>query len=66
MGAKPTQGMDVCMCVYFLFGLSCVYVAALRWTGHSCKGSYRLYRKDYGTEDDAEAQQMAVELLMDE
>jgi hypothetical protein len=34
----PTQGMDVCVCFYSVFVLSCVQVAALRWAYHSSKG----------------------------
>jgi hypothetical protein len=33
---------------------------------HSSKESYRLYKKDYETEEEARAQQRAVEPLMDE
>jgi hypothetical protein len=29
----PPQGMDVCVCVYFVFVLSCVYI-----NGHSGSG----------------------------
>jgi hypothetical protein len=47
VGSNPTQGMDVCVCVYSAFVLSCVLVAALRRTDHSSKESYRLCKKDY-------------------
>jgi hypothetical protein len=43
--SNPTQGMDVCVCVYFVFVLSCVLVAALRWAHHSSKESHRLRKK---------------------
>jgi hypothetical protein len=51
----PTQGMDVCMCVYAVSVLSCVHAAALRRADHSSKGSYRLRKKDYVTEEEARA-----------
>jgi hypothetical protein len=46
--------------------LSCVQVAALRRADHLSKESYRLFKKDYGTEEVARAQQRAVESLMNE
>jgi hypothetical protein len=58
--------MDVCACVYSVFVLSCVQVVALRRADHSSKESYRLCKKDYETEEEARAQQMAVELLTNE
>jgi hypothetical protein len=39
---------------------------ALRRADHSSKESYRLCKKDYETEEEARAQQMAEELLMKE
>jgi hypothetical protein len=66
MGLNPTRGMDICMYVYSVFVFSCVLVTALRRTDHSSKESYRLCKKDYGTEEEARAQQRAVEPLMDE
>jgi hypothetical protein len=66
VGSNPTQGMDVCVYVYSVFVLSCVQVAALRRADHSAKESYRLYKKDYETEEKARAQQRAVEILMNE
>jgi hypothetical protein len=65
-GSNPTQGMDVCMCVYFVFMLSCVYVAALRRADHSSKESYYICKNDYETQEEARAQQRAVEPLMNE
>jgi hypothetical protein len=44
--------MDVA-CAFILFVLSCVQVAALRRADHSSKESYRLYKKDYETEEEA-------------
>jgi hypothetical protein len=44
--------------------LSCVYVAVLRRADHSSKESDRLCKKDYETEEEARAQQRAVESLM--
>jgi hypothetical protein len=58
--------MDVCVCVYSVFMLSCVKIAALQWADHSSKESYRLCRKDYETEIEAGAQQRVAEPLMNE
>jgi hypothetical protein len=45
MSSNPTQGVDVwCVCVYSVFVLSCVYVAALQRADHSSKESYRLWK----------------------
>jgi hypothetical protein len=54
------------MCVYSVFVLSCVYVAALRRADHSFKESYSLCKNDYETEEEARAQQRVVEPLMNE
>jgi hypothetical protein len=54
------------VCVYSVFVLSCVYVASLRRADHSSKESCRLCKKDYGTEEEARAQQRTVEPLMNE
>jgi hypothetical protein len=64
--SNATRGMDVCVCVYAVFVLSCVQVAALRRADHSSKESYQLCEKDYGTEVEARAQQRAAEPLMNE
>jgi hypothetical protein len=64
--SNPTQGMDVYMCVYSVFVLSCVQVAALRRAYHSSKDSFCLCKKDYETEEEARAQQRAVDPLMNE
>jgi hypothetical protein len=66
VGSNPTRGMDICICVYSVFVLSSVYVAALRWADHSSKESYRLCKKSYETEEEARTQQRAVEPLMNE
>jgi hypothetical protein len=58
--------MDVCLCVYYIFVLSCVQIAALRRADHLSKESYRLYKKDYETEEEMRAQQRAAEPLMNE
>jgi hypothetical protein len=56
--------MSVCA---FILCLCCpVQVAALRRVDHSSKESYRLCKNDYETEDEARAQQRAVEPLTNE
>jgi hypothetical protein len=57
-GSNPTQGMEICVCVYSVF----VYVAALRWAEHSSKESYRLCKKHYETEE-ARAQQKGCKAI---
>jgi hypothetical protein len=43
VGSNPIQGMDVrIVCIYSVFVLSCVQVAALRWADPPFKESYRL------------------------
>jgi hypothetical protein len=64
VGSNPTQGLDVCVCVYSEFVLSCVQVAALRRADHPSNETYCLCKKDYETEEEARAQQMAVEPLI--
>jgi hypothetical protein len=66
MGSNPIQGMDVCVCVYSVFVLSCAFVAALRRAEHSSKEPYRMCKKGYETEEEAGAQQSAVDLLVNE
>jgi hypothetical protein len=44
-GSNPPQGMDVNVCVYSVFALPCVQVAALRRAYHSSKESYRLCKE---------------------
>jgi hypothetical protein len=48
--------MDVCVCVYSVFVLSCVKVAALLRADHYSKESYRLGKNDYETEEEARTQ----------
>jgi hypothetical protein len=64
--SNPTQGMDVCVCVHSVSVLSCVWMAALRRADLSPRESYRLCKKDYETEEEARAQQRALEPLMNE
>jgi hypothetical protein len=64
LGFDATWGMDVCVCVYSVFVLLCLYVAVLRRTDHLSKESYRLCKKYYESEDDAWAQLKAVQPLM--
>jgi hypothetical protein len=45
VGSNTTQGIDVCMCVYSVFVLPSVQVAALRRADHLSKESYRLCKK---------------------
>jgi hypothetical protein len=51
-------------CVYSVFALSYVYVAALQRADPSSKEFYRLSKKDYETEVEARVQQRAVEPLI--
>jgi hypothetical protein len=66
VGSNPTQGMDVCVCVYSVFALSCMWVTDLQRANHSSKDSYRLCKKDYETEEEVLAQRRAVQPLMNE
>jgi hypothetical protein len=66
VGSNLNQGVDVCVCIYSVFVLSSVQVAALRRANHSSKEFYRLCKNDYETEEDARAQQRPVEPLMNE
>jgi hypothetical protein len=45
VGSNPTRGMDICVCVYSVFMLSCVQVAALRRADCPSKEFYRLCKK---------------------
>jgi hypothetical protein len=49
--------MDICLYVYSVFVLSCVYVSALRRADPLSRESYRLCKKDYETEEEARAKQ---------
>jgi hypothetical protein len=66
VGSNPTQTVDVCVCVYSVLVLSCVQVSALHRADPSSKESYRLCIKDNETEDEARAQQRAVEPLIND
>jgi hypothetical protein len=60
--------MDVCVCVYSVFMLSCVLVAALRRDDLPSKESYRLCKK-YETEEESSPlpkKRKAEEPLMNE
>jgi hypothetical protein len=54
------------VCVYSVFVLPCVQLAALRRADTPSGESYRLCKKDYETKEYARAQQRAVEPLMNE
>jgi hypothetical protein len=58
--------MDACVCVFSVFVLPCMYVAALRGADRLSRESYGLCKKDYKTEEEARAQQKVVEPLMNE
>jgi hypothetical protein len=45
------------VCIYSVFVLFCVLVAALRLADPPYKGSYRLCKNDYETGEEAKAQQ---------
>jgi hypothetical protein len=50
------------LCMRLFCGyVACMSVAALRWADHSSKESCRLYKEDYETEEEARAQQRALE-----
>jgi hypothetical protein len=66
VGSNFTQGMDVCVCVYSVCVLPCVYVAALQRADHSSKESYRLRKREDEIEEEARAQQTAVQPMMNE
>jgi hypothetical protein len=53
---KSTRGMDVSVRLFCVYVFLCVYVAVLRRADHSPKNSYRPYKKDYETKDEARAQ----------
>jgi hypothetical protein len=53
------------VCLYSVFVLSCVQVEALRRADPPSKESYRLCKKDQGTEKAAKDQQRAVEPKID-
>jgi hypothetical protein len=42
VGSNPTEGMNVCVCLFCVCVLSCVQVAALRRADSPSKESYRL------------------------
>jgi hypothetical protein len=54
------------VCVYSVFVLSCVSIAALRPADHSSKEPYCLCTKDYDTEEEARFNKRAVVPLMNE
>jgi hypothetical protein len=46
VGLNPTQGMDVCVCIYSVFVLSCVYVVDLWQVDHPSKEPYHMCKKN--------------------
>jgi hypothetical protein len=60
VGSNSTHGMDIGVCVYSVFVLSCVLVAASRRADPPSKESYRVCKKDYVSEEEA---RKAVEAL---
>jgi hypothetical protein len=65
VGSNPTQGMDVSVCLFCVYVVLCVG-SALRRADPPSKGSYRLCKKHYEAEEEARAQQRAVEPFMNE
>jgi hypothetical protein len=65
VGSNPTQGMDICVRLFCVCVVLCV-LAALRRADPPSKESYRLCNKDYETEEEVRAQQMAIQPLMNE
>jgi hypothetical protein len=56
----------VCVGTYSVPVWSCVWVAVLRRVDRSSRRSHHLCKKDYETDEEARAQQRAVEPLMNE
>jgi hypothetical protein len=54
------------VCAFIPFVLTCVYMAVLRRAISPSKESYRLYKKDYETEEETRAPQRAVVPWMNE
>jgi hypothetical protein len=65
VGSNPAKEMDVCVHLFCVCVVLCVGSGLAR-ADHSPKESYRLWKKDYETEEEARAQQMAVEPLTNE
>jgi hypothetical protein len=64
--SNPIQCMDDCVCAFILCLCCPVYVAALRRAEPQSKESCRLCKNYYETEEEARAQQRAVEPLINE
>jgi hypothetical protein len=58
--------MGFVLAFFLCFVLSSVQVAALRRADHSSKETYRLFKTDYETEEEARAQQKTLESLVNE
>jgi hypothetical protein len=64
VGSNPTQGMDICVRLFFLCAVLCVQVAALRRADPPSKQSHRMCKRSRNWKA-AKGLQRAVEPWMD-